>query len=358
MPSSKFIVEIESSDTFKAKKVKSMFDCNMDTIKKEFDVNIPIEGMNWNIGLIVGASGTGKTTIAKQVFKDFTFFSGFEWVGKSIIDDFGDNTAKEITEILAKVGFASPPDWLKPFAVLSNGQKMRAELARLILTETKPFIYDEFTSVVDRQVACIGSAAIQKFIRKQNKQFIAVSCHYDIEQWLEPDWVFDCNKMEFYRGSLRRPEIECIIRKAEQHEWKQFKDFHYLSHDHNKAAHKYICEIGNQPVAWCSVLHFPHPHIKNMKRLHRTVVKPDYQGIGLGYKFRSIIAQMYKDKGYRIGTVTSNPALMYSMVKGNDWIMTRKPSRLKNTAKTGVLAGSTSDLRLTASFEYIGNKNE
>ena len=89
MPSSKFVVKSKSSDSFKANKVKSMFDCDMDTVRKEFDVNIPIEDIKWNVGLIVGASGTGKTTIARQVFKDFRFFDGFKWAGKSIIDDFG-----------------------------------------------------------------------------------------------------------------------------------------------------------------------------------------------------------------------------------------------------------------------------
>jgi ABC-type ATPase with predicted acetyltransferase domain len=190
MPSAKFVVQSETGKSFKVNKVKSMFDCDMDIVKKEYDVDIPIENESWNVGLIVGASGTGKTTIAKKLFKDFLLFEGFEWKGKSIVDDFPDDlSAKEITEILSKVGFASPPDWLKPFAVLSNGQKMRAELARLIMEADKPFIYDEFTSVVDRQVACIGSAAIQKFVRKTNKQFIAVSCHYDIAEWLEPDWI-------------------------------------------------------------------------------------------------------------------------------------------------------------------------
>jgi len=352
MPSSKFIVESKTSDSFKANKVKSMFDCDMDIVKKTFDVDIPIENTKWNVGLIVGASGTGKTTIARNLFKDFRFFDGFEWSNDSIIDDFGNYSAKEITEILSKVGFASPPDWLKPFNVLSNGQKMRAELARLILESNEPFIYDEFTSVVDRQVACIGSAAIQKFIRKQNKQFIAVSCHYDIEQWLEPDWVFDCNVMEFTRRSLRRPKINCVIRKAEQHEWKQFMDFHYLSHEHNNASHKYICEINNEPVAWCSLLHFPHPIVKNMKRIHRIVVKPDYQGIGLGSRFMTEIAKKYKKDKMRIALVTSSPAFIQGLQKSKEWIMTRKPSRLQNTAKTGVLAGTTSDHRLTATFEF------
>lgn len=353
MPSSKFVVESKASNSFKANKVKSMFDCDMDVIRKEFDVNIPIEDKKWNIGLIVGASGSGKTTIAKNVFSDFDLFQGFDWVGNSIVDDFGDeHTAKEITEVLCKVGFASPPDWLKPFAVLSNGQKMRAELARLILTSENPFLYDEFTSVVDRQVAKIGSAAIQKFVRKTDRQFIAISCHYDIEEWLEPDWVYDCNKMEFYWGSLRRPKIEVFIRKAEQSEWKQFMEFHYLSHNHNKSAHKYIAEINGEPVGWCSVLPLPHPKLKNTRRLHRTVVKPDYQGIGIGYKLRCFISQKYKDDGYRVRTTTSSPALIHAMSKGKEWVMVRAPSRLSNTAKSGALAGSTSDARLTASFEF------
>lgn len=354
MPSSKFVVQSHASKSFKACKVKSMFDCDMDIVKKEFNVNIPIEDQKWNVGLIVGASGTGKTTIAKNVFSDFHLFQGFEWSENSIIDDFEDKyTAKEITEILSKVGFSSPPDWLKPFSVLSNGQKMRAELARLILESSQPFIYDEFTSVVDRQVAQIGSAAIQKFIRKQGKQFIAVSCHYDIEEWLEPDWVYDCNKMEFYRRSLRRPEIKCSIRKADQSEWKQFMDFHYLSHDHNKAAHKYICEINGDSVAWCSVLHFPHPKVKNMKRIHRIVVKPDYQGIGVGSRFMSEIARKYKRDGYRMSLVTSSPAFIHGLQQNKSWAMTRKPSRVQKTAKTGALAGTTSDARLTATFEFI-----
>lgn len=353
MPSAKFVVESKVGNSFKVSKVKSMFDCDFETIKKEFDVNIPIEGKKWNVGLIVGASGSGKTTIAKKVFSDFKLFDGFDWLCDSVIDDFGDEySAKQITEILSKVGFSSPPDWLKPFAVLSNGQKMRAELARLILTADKPVIYDEFTSVVDRQVAKIGSAAIQKFIRKSAKQFIAVSCHYDIEEWLEPDWIFDCNKMEFRWGSLRRPKIECTIREAKQSEWKEFMDFHYLSHDHNNASRKYVCEIENQKVAWCSVLHFPHPKIKNMKRIHRIVVKPDYQGIGLGSIFMSEIAKKYKRDGFRIALVTSSPSFVHGLKNSKYWVMTRKPSRLENKAKSGDLAGSTSDARITATFEY------
>jgi len=361
MPSSKFVIETKIPSSFRVEKVKGQFDYDASVIKKEFDVNISIEDEKWNIGLIVGASGSGKTTIAKRVFEDFELFDGFNWSDKTIIDDFSDElTPKEITESLSKVGFSSPPDWLKSFGVLSNGQKMRAELARLILECDKPIIYDEFTSVVDRQVAQIGSSAIQKFIRREDKQFIAVSCHYDIEEWLEPDWVYDANKKEFYRRRLRRPEIEVNIRKAEKSEWNLFKEFHYLSANHNNASHKYIAEIGGEPVAWCSILHFPHPKVSNFKRIHRIVVKPDYQGIGLGGKFMSVLAKQYVEDGFRIRLVTSSPNFIHGLKHSKNWIMVRKPSRVsispskhKNiTAGIKAVRKGLSVERLTASFEY------
>lgn len=355
MPSSKFVIEHKILDSYRTSKIKSMFDVDFDVVRKIYEINIPIEEKPWNIGLIVGASGSGKTTIAKKLFADYKLFSGFQWSDNSIIDDFNKElTPKQITESLSSVGFSSPPDWLKPFAILSNGQKMRVELARIILEMNEPIIYDEFTSVVDRQVAKIGSASIQKFIRKNNKKFIAVSCHYDIEEWLQPDWVYDVNNHKFYWRSLRRPTIHVGIRTATQKEWGLFKEFHYLSAEHNNAAHKYIAEIEGIPVAWCSVLHLPHPHVKNIKKIHRIVVRPDYQGIGLGTHFLSEIANMYK-KNYRITLVTSSPSFIHGLQKNKSWVMTRKPGRLQNAAGTGILKGTTSDKRLTASFEYLRN---
>ena len=76
---------------------------------------------------------------------------------------------------------------------------MRVDLARALLEKDK-ICFDEFTSVVDRQVAKTACIAINKAIKKTNKQFIAVSCHYDILDWLQPDWVFDTNKMQTFFG--------------------------------------------------------------------------------------------------------------------------------------------------------------
>ena len=292
-----------------------------------------------------------RTSPRKNLFKDYLFFNGFEWNSESFLDDFDKKLSpKDIIESLSKVGFSSPPDWLKSFHVLSNGQKMRVELARILLESDQPFIYDEFTSFVDRQVAKIGSHAISKFLKKEQKKMIAISCHDDIEEWLEPDWIYNVDKNEFYWGLVRRPEIKITIRKANSAEWNQFKIFHYLDSAHNNAAHKYVAEINNKPVAWCSILHFPHPTAKNIKKVHRLVVKPDYQGIGIGGKFLDYLANDYKKMNYRFTIVTSQPALIFSLIKNNRWAMIRKPSRVKESK--GIIAKKTSHERLTASFEY------
>lgn len=87
------------------------------------------------------------------------------------------------------------PVWLKPYNVLSNGEKMRVDLARALL-EKDFVVFDEFTSVVDRQVAKVACIAVNKAVKKTNKKFIAVSCHKDIIEWLQPDWIFDTDTMK------------------------------------------------------------------------------------------------------------------------------------------------------------------
>ena len=180
--------------TFRVAKVMADFDVSIEHSFEHFigEIKMPEK---WNIGVIVGASGTGKTTIAKELFSD-CFIQHFEYNAKSVIDDMPKSkSVDEIEKMFYAVGFGSVPSWLKPYNVLSNGEKMRVDLAKALLEKDK-VCFDEFTSVVDRNVAQTACIAINKTIKTQNKQFIAVSCHYDILEWLQPDWVFDTNEMK------------------------------------------------------------------------------------------------------------------------------------------------------------------
>ncbi len=188
------IVRKSSIDrTFRVERIAADYDYRAKESVEHFvgDVDMPDD---WSIGLIVGASGTGKTTIAKEMFGE-NVISGFDYTHASVIDDMPENcSVDDITKAFYAVGFGSVPSWLKPYHVLSNGEKMRCDLARAILANDF-IVFDEFTSVVDRNVAKTISTAISKGIKKQGKKFVAVSCHRDIIEWLQPDWVFDTDVM-------------------------------------------------------------------------------------------------------------------------------------------------------------------
>lgn len=195
----KFNIQRENApdDTYRVQSIIGKFDLQSNRFLEKFEGEFDLD-FNWQIGLIVGNSGTGKTTIAKEMFNDF-YITTFDYNKKSIIDDMPSNKGiDEIVRTFNAVGFSTPMSWLKPYSVLSNGEKMRVDLASALLSDKDFIVFDEFTSVVDRNIAKIGSLAIQKAIRKSDKKFIAVGCHFDVEEWLQPDWVFNTNTMQFY----------------------------------------------------------------------------------------------------------------------------------------------------------------
>lgn len=127
-----------------------------------------------------------------------------------------------------------------------------------------------------------------------------------------------------------------------------------MSTELHQAAHCYIGYIGNNPVCFFAVLHFPHPDVKNFKKGHRLVVLPDYQGLGIGHIFSTHIAEMYKKSGYRFIITSSTKSLFKQRQADPRWAVTRK-SRLGDAG--GDLKGTTSKNKITFSYEYIGNKD-
>jgi ABC-type lipoprotein export system ATPase subunit/GNAT superfamily N-acetyltransferase len=354
MPTFNIIKQVQPKKTFRVASIMGKFDLENNQIKEHFEGNIDIKD-NWKIGLIVGKSGSGKTTIAKQLFPD-SYITNFKYNAETILDDMPKEcSVEEITKAFNSVGFSSPPSWLKPYSVLSNGQKMRVDLARAILEDNELFVFDEFTSVVDRNVAQIGSFAMQKAIRKTNKKFIAVTCHFDVQDWLLPDWVFNTDTMTFqsFEGQKKnRPKIEFeIYQTGDKSIWKMFAKHHYLSHTHNNAANVFIAMVNGEVAGFLSVLHFPHPKVKNLKKVHRLVILPDYQGAGIGIKFLNEIGNIYKRDKWRFNIVTSSPSLINALKRNVNWITTRI-SRTKSQSK-GITVGNmqTSSNRITASFE-------
>jgi GNAT superfamily N-acetyltransferase len=315
---------------------------------------------DWNVGLIVGPSGCGKSTIAKELFGR-NLVREFPWDSKkSLLDGFpAEMPIKEIVQLLSSVGFSSPPSWVRPFHVLSNGEQFRVTMARALAELKDLAVVDEFTSVVDRTVARIGSAAIAKTVRRRGQKLIAVTCHYDVVEWLSPDWIFQphVNRLELPRGSLQRPSIELEIRRVHPSAWSLFKAHHYLTADLSPPAWCFCAFLQGQPVAFDAWLPFVGglPHGAKARRGHRTVCLPDFQGIGIGNALFTTMASAWKALGYRCFSNTGHPAEINRRIRAPEWKMTAAPRQTvtdKGTKREFSRTRSTN--RLMASFEYIG----
>ena len=217
---------VQDFNSYRAARVKSLFNaengCNFD-----LEAEIDLSG-EWQIGVVVGPSGSGKSSIGKVIFGEnliYDYTKGWA-TDRPIIDEIAPNgDFNEVTGALANVGLGDVPAWLRPFRVLSNGEQFRAGLARLICEKPEKVVIDEFTSVIDRQIAKIGSQAFQKAWRRTNPngKVVLLTPHYDILDWVKPDWVFDTAYHEVpFLGKVshpygyQQPSKQVIIRTCQR----------------------------------------------------------------------------------------------------------------------------------------------
>lgn len=318
------------------------------------DIELPSD---WNIGVVVGPSGCGKTTFASEAFGR-QLVAGWQWPAeKSVLDGFPAGMGiADITGLLSSVGFSSPPSWLRPFQALSNGEQFRVNLARTLAEQPELAVVDEFTSVVDRTVAQVGSAAVAKTVRRRSQRFVAVTCHYDVLDWLEPDWVYEPHTGKLARGRLRRrPDISLRIDRTTPAAWELFSRHHYLSANIHRGASCYVAYVGGQLAAFVAMLFFPHPHAPAW-RVHRIVTLPDFQGVGIGTAMLDYVAGLYAASGKRVTIITTHPGLVASLRRSKDWTVTRKGSFASSRHK-GVpgMTKHTATARLTWGFRFVGS---
>ena len=378
MPRVEATVSCPVHDSFRVQQVAGMFDVPLaEKAQASFAVDVPGADEPWQIGLIVGPSGSGKTTIARRAFGS-ALVERQAWPDdKAVVDCFGELPTRQITSLLTSVGFGSPPSWIKPYAVLSGGEKFRCDLARaLVRLETvgrRPEVddlraeppvsrlqppacpivaFDEFTSVVDRQVAQIGSAAVAKAIRAGNVacRFVAVSCHYDVREWLEPDWVVDMAVGICQRRRLRRPEIRLEIQRCRHALWPLFAPHHYLSGSLSKMARCFAATWNGAPVSFCATL--PIIGRRGHWRISRIVTLPDYQGVGIGLRVAEAVAQIHVGEGHRLNITASHPAVIAHCRQSPRW-RTARVMRHGSRRAEFVRGYQGSAGRAVVSFEYV-----
>jgi GNAT superfamily N-acetyltransferase len=313
------------------------FDYETDGTERFYPFTVPSDlPSDFGIGVIVGASGTGKSTLLRS----FGDVSRAEWSPDlSIAAHFADPV--EAMERLSAAGLMSVPDWVKPWHVLSTGQRFRADLARCLHDGA---VVDEFTSVVSRDVAKAASAAMARYVRSEGvRRIVVATVHRDVLEFLEPDFVIDTDRGEWSSGRwLRRPELVLEVRPAHHSLWRYFAEHHYLSGSINRASHCYVAFWNGIVVGFAAVIAYPSGTLKSAYREHRLVILPDFQGLGFGPRLSEAVARHYTESGKRFFSKTAHPRLGEYRDGSPRW---------KGTSKNHIRR---SDMRLDARWTSVG----
>lgn len=160
------------------------------------DMDEIMNDKDFNIFLICGRSGSGKSTILRNIADKDVKMPSYE-NEKCVISQFPSLTEEQACDLLSGVGLSSVPIWLRKPNELSNGERARLDVCKSIYDasengENIVFI-DEFTSVVNRDAAKSMSFALQRYARQNGMRLVIASCHFDIIDWLQPDYIFNLN---------------------------------------------------------------------------------------------------------------------------------------------------------------------
>ena len=397
--------------TFRVEQVAGMFDVPIEQrLKHELTAEVPGLDEPWTIGAIVGPSGSGKTTLARAAFGKAIYKPRAWPKDRAIVDVLGCGagvppaaemngrrdafpTIKEITRVLVAVGLGSPPAWLKPYHVLSTGERFRADLARCLLAagrnltqrrrgaedehrhslcasaplrEHSLLVVDEFTGALDRTIAKTTSAALARLLRTPGSpiRFVAVTCHRDILPWLAPDWILDLGARTAGQASSgtqssiltrqrpAKPRLKLVFDRVPQAMWTQFAGHHYLAGGLAASATCYAALWNREPLAFCAVVAVLGQ--RRMKRIQRLVTLPAFQGMGLGGRLLDLVAGAESQRGFRVTITASHPAILAHCSRSRRWrlVDVKKHGSTRQTFDGREVPSSAG--RAVAAFEFVG----
>ena len=198
---------------------------------------------------------------------------------------------------------------------------------------------------------------MQKLIRKAGRKFVAVTCHYDVIDWLQPDWTLEPSTMAFtWRSVQPRPQLDIEIARVPYSTWARFAPYHYLSADLHRSARCYAAHVNGEPVAFNALLFRPHPKVRDIIGSSRTVCLPDWQGLGLAMAMGDVLGSALKALRYRFHRYPAHPAFIRAHDRSKMWAMVQAPNSGGNSMKaagkmtmTGGFGG-----RPCAVFRYVG----
>lgn len=295
----------------------------------------------WLVGAIVGTSGSGKTTAARTCFPN-AIWEPPTWDERAIVDNLAADSFEEASSALVSVGMNAQTRWLRPYSALSQGERFRCDLAQALLTTRgEPTVVDEYAATVDRATRTAASIALRKALDsgRFRKRVVAIAHEWDEVRYLEPDWTLDMRTGTLTRGRLRRGPIRLEARECQRVLWDRFKTFHYLTGSLNRASRCFACVVERfgaddgtdagteddprEPTIAAFAAILQSEGRRGRKRVHRLVVLPEFQGIGIGGAFLDSLGKLCADSGQTLEIVTGAAAFVRRLERSSLWKRTR-----------------------------------
>jgi ABC-type ATPase with predicted acetyltransferase domain len=273
--------------------------------------NVELKFSPKDVVYITGDSGSGKSVLLRVLLEDL----GHEAVemarvevdpDRPLIETLG-KTVEEGLELLSRVGLNDAFLFLRTYNQLSDGQKYRYRVAKLIESDKQWWVMDEFCATLDRDTAKIVSYNVQKLARILGKAVVVATTHTDLFEDLKPSVHVHKRfgkeiSVKYYPN---KPTQECSLMR-EMHvsegttqDWKQLASFHYRSHRLG-AVRKIFCLKRTDEVCGVIAYCYPPPNAygrrmvlprmrmselnEKLSIISRVVVHPKYRTIGLGKK--------------------------------------------------------------------------
>ena len=263
-----------------------------------------------DIVYITGDSGSGKSVLLRAIRADL----GEEAIDlsevnvdpdKPLIETVG-ATVEQGLELLSKVGLNDAFLFLRSYGQLSDGQKYRYRIAKLIESGKQWWLMDEFAACLDRDTAKIISFNLQKIARSHGKAVIVATTHNDLVEDLSPSVLVNKRFGEEisiqYRGDrafqcslIREMKVEAGSRE----DWKKLCSFHYRGHK-TSVVRKYFRLTRGMELCGVIVYTYPPPACfgrrmvlpamsmkeinQQLSTINRLVIHPKYRTVGLGAK--------------------------------------------------------------------------
>jgi len=269
-----------------------------------------------DIVLITGDSGSGKSVLLKALEKDIRENPELGGVinitdvvideEKPLIETVG-RTVEEGLELLSRVGLNDAFLFVRRYRELSDGQRYRYRIAKMIESGAQWWVMDEFCATLDRDTAKIVAFNVQKLARQEGKAVLAATTHTDLFENLKPSVHVHKRfgkeiKVKYHPNEVNK---ECSLVKemhvieGSRQDYYQLAGFHYRSHK-VAGVRKIFCLKRGEEL--CGVIVYSYPPAAcfgrrmvlprmSMKELNqklsiisRIVVHPKYRTIGLGHK--------------------------------------------------------------------------